>query len=61
MTKAVIFFSILFKLIITFGVVCLGVLLFALQFGFDWSLLLCACVWIALWVARWIMSGARNE
>lgn len=47
--------------LITFGLVCLAVLFFAIQFGFDWSFLLCVCVWMALIAARWVMQGARNE
>ena len=47
--------------LISFGLVCLAVLFFAIQFGFDWSFLLCVCVWMALFAARWIMQGAKND
>ena len=47
--------------LITFGLVCLGVLFFAMQFGFEWSFLLCVCVWMALIAARWVMQGAQND
>ena len=46
--------------LISFGLVCLGVLFFAMQFGFDWSFLLCVCVWMCLIAARWVASGASN-
>lgn len=45
----------------SFGLVCIGVLLFSLQFGFEWSFLLCVCVWIALAVARFIFGGANGK
>ena len=47
--------------LITFGLVCLGVLFFAIQFGFDWSFLLCVCAWMCLMAARWVMQGAKND
>lgn len=47
--------------LITFGLVCLAVLFFAIQFGFDWSFLLCVCVWMALIAARWVMQGAQDD
>lgn len=46
--------------LIIFAAVCLGVLLFAIQFGFDWSFLLCVDVWLALIAGRWIMAGGKN-
>ena len=54
-------FTVIFSLIISFGLTCLGVLFFALQFDFEWSFLLCVCVWMALIAARWIMQGAKND
>lgn len=53
-------FALVISLIVSLGLVCLGVLFFALQFGFDWSFLLCVCVWMAINAAKWIMSGASN-
>ena len=47
--------------LIVFGLVCLGVLFFAMYFGFEWSFLLCVCVWMALIAARWVMQGAKND
>lgn len=49
--------TVIFTVIITFGVVCLGVLMFAVQFGFEWSFLLCACVWIAIAALRYVFKG----
>lgn len=46
---------------VTFGLVCLSVLLFSIQFGFDWSFLLCVCVWVAIAWARWIVGGGNGE
>ena len=48
-------------LAITFGLVCIAVLLFSICFGFEWSFLLCVCVWMALIAARWVMQGAKND
>lgn len=38
------------------GLVCLGVWAFSAQFAFDWSFLLCLCVWMALNAARWVFK-----
>ena len=46
--------------LITFGYVCLGVLLFAIQFGFDWSFLLCVCVWMALYGVKWLFMRSAE-
>lgn len=40
------------RVAILFGMVCLGVFLFSLQFDFDWSFLLCVCVYIAMIALR---------
>lgn len=58
MTTAAIFGAI-FRVIITFGLVCLGVLLFSIQFMFDWSFLLCVCIWMCLMAGRWMFG--RDE
>lgn len=42
--------------ILMFGLVCLGVWAFSAQFAFDWSFLLCICVWMALNAARWVFK-----
>lgn len=44
-----------------FGASCLGVLFFALAFGFEWNIFLCLGVWMSLIAARWIMQGASND
>ena len=49
------------SLLLSFGLVCLAVLFFAIQFDFEWSFLLCVCVWTALIAARWIAQGAKND
>lgn len=49
-------FAFIFTAVISFGLVCLGVLFFALQFGFDWSFLLCICVWMCLMAGRWMFG-----
>lgn len=44
------------ELVLAFGLVCIGVLCFAVQFGFEWSFLLCVCVYLALIAAKWVFS-----
>lgn len=53
--------AVLIAALMTFGLVCLAVLFFAIQFGFDWSFPLCVCIWMALIAARWVMQGAKND
>lgn len=45
---------------ITYLVVCAGVFLFALQFGFEWSFLLSACAWIALIAAKYVFGNSSD-
>lgn len=54
-------FAAIFSMLISFGLVCLGVLFFAMQFGFDWSFLLCVCVWMCLIAARWVAGAASDD
>lgn len=56
MDKLVAVFAVIFTYAIIFGLVCLGVLLFALQFGFEWSFLLCVDVWLAIVALKWVFS-----
>lgn len=53
--------AMLLTALIVFWLVCVGVFLFALQFGFEWSFLLCIDVFILLLALRWIVSGAKND
>lgn len=46
---------------ITFGLSCLAVLLFSLQFGFEWSFLLSACVWSAVMGIRFMFGGNNGQ
>ena len=41
---------------VVFGIVCLGVLFFALAFGFEWSIWLCLATTFAIMVAKWIFN-----
>ena len=42
------------NLIITYGLVCLMILFFALACGFEWNIFLCSGVWMAMVGCRWI-------
>lgn len=43
------------------GLVCLTVWLFSVQFGFEWSFVLCLCVWLSLGLMRWVLRGLIND
>lgn len=47
--------------VVTFGCTCLLMFMCSMQFGFDWSLLLCACVWMAAMGIRYILGGANGK
>lgn len=44
----------------TFAVVCGAVWLFSVQFGFDWSFVLCLCVWFALAALKYVFGGKNG-
>lgn len=44
--------ELIIKALILIGFVCLGVFLFSIQCGFEWSPLLCACVIFAMIAIR---------
>lgn len=49
--------KLLIAALISFGITCLAVFLFSLQFQFEWSILLCVCVWLGLAFAKWLLGN----
>lgn len=47
--------------IVTFSCTCVMMLMFSMQFGFDWSLQLSTGVWMAAMGIRYILGGTNGK